>query len=391
MKTGNLQYVKQMNKSIVFERIKQMEPLSRADIAQITGLNKGTVSSLVAELLDESLVYESGPGESSGGRRPVLLHFNKKAGFSIGIDIGVNYLLGIVSDLVGDIHEKKYIPLNDQDDYPSFEAILFDLIENLINDAPKSPYGIIGVGIGVPGLVTNSQEIIFTPNLSWDQPDLKSNVEARFNIPVIIENEANAGAYGEKLYGAGRNQDDQVYISAGIGIGTGIIIDGNLYRGTSGFSGEIGHMTIDMNGKKCRCGNYGCWELYASELALLNEAKEKLPHLKENISLERLIELAEQKDEAVQAVFKRIGEFLGIGIVSIINSCNPKRIIVGNRLALAQKWLEASIFSVLKERTFSYNLDKVNICFSELSSLSSALGASAFVVEQFTQELFRTE
>ncbi len=200
MRTGNLQFVKQMNKSIVLDRIKELEPISRADIAQNTGLNKGTVSSLVSELLEESFVYESGPGESSGGRRPVLLHFNQKAGFAIGIDIGGNYLLGILSDLKGSIQEEKLIPFIDTD-FESVSIALQSLIQDLIESAPQSPYGIIGIGIGVPGIVTNNRKVLFTPNLNWQTMDLKEVVEDWFHVPVIIENEANAGAYGEKQFG----------------------------------------------------------------------------------------------------------------------------------------------------------------------------------------------
>ncbi|WEG11308.1 ROK family transcriptional regulator [Pullulanibacillus sp. KACC 23026] len=394
MKTGNLQFVKQMNKAIVFNRISELEPLSRADIAQNTGLNKGTVSSLVSELLEDSLVYESGPGESSGGRRPVLLHFNRRAGFSIGIDIGVNYLLGVVSDLVGTIYKKEIIS-HEHTDFESIAALLRGMIGELIQSAPESPYGIIGIGIGVPGVVTNSSEVLITPNLGWERMDLKKAVEQWFNIPVIIENEANAGAYGEMLYGAGKNVNDLIYLSAGIGIGTGIIIDGNLYRGTSGFSGEMGHITIDMNGRKCSCGNYGCLELYASENALLSEAKNGLSTLNaselKDLTFEALIEQAEQHNPEVRSLFDKIGTFLGIGIVSIINSFNPRKIIIGNRLAQASQWLEPSIQRLVKERALSHNEDNVDICFSELSSLSSALGASAFVNESFIEGLFKTE
>src|SRR5699024_3169411 len=145
-------FVKKENKKIVLDTIKKEFPISRADIAEITGLNKGTVSSLVSDLLKDHLIYESGPGKSSGGRRSVMLIFNKKAGYSIGIDLGVNYLLGVLTDLEGNIIYEKSIKTFELE-FQSIKEKLFLLIGDLIESKPPSPYGIIGIGIGVPGVV----------------------------------------------------------------------------------------------------------------------------------------------------------------------------------------------------------------------------------------------
>ncbi len=191
---------------------------------------------------------------------------------------------------------------------------------------------------------------------------------------------------------AGRNVNELVYISAGIGIGTGIIIDGKLYNGTSGFSGELGHMTIDRHGKKCRCGNYGCWELYASELALINEAALIFPDLSsEERSIEGLVQMAREENPHALSIFQKIGEALGIGLVTIINGLNPQKIIIGNRLALAKDFLKAPIQKVLDERTLPFNLENVEISFSERPYLSTALGTSAFAMDHFKESLFETE
>ena len=201
--TWNQQLIKRENKSIVLKYIQDCSPLSRADIAQKSGLNKGTVSSLVAELLEEQLILETGPGVSSGGRRPVMLSFNQGAGYSIGIDLGVNYILGVLTDLKGNILEKVQ-----QNYYAStFEQALEcikEIITYLIEETPPSAYNIVGIGIGAPGVVDSDGEFLLAPNLGWQNPSLKQGIEQAFNIPVIVENEANAGAYGEKIFGLGK-------------------------------------------------------------------------------------------------------------------------------------------------------------------------------------------
>jgi glucokinase-like ROK family protein len=377
--TWNQQVVKKNNKSLVLQMIIEQEPLSRADIAQVTGLNKATVSSLVNELLEEELTYESGPGESSGGRRPVLLHFNKGAGFSIGIDIGVNYILSVLTDLRGAILIEKKLPIPDS----SFSVVIEQvkkMIRTITAEMPDNRYGIIGIGIGVPGIVDKDGVVLLAPNLGWKNITLKKEIEDEFNVPVCIENEANAGAYGEKQFGTGQYLQNIIYISAGIGIGVGIILNGDLYRGKSGFSGEMGHMIIDVDGKQCSCGSKGCWEAYASELALLKLANNK------DTTLESLIQLAEENDENTLKLFEQIGTYLGYGINNIINTFNPEQVMIGNRLAMAKKWLEQPIRKTIETHTLSLHQSDLQLHFSKLSIYSAALGASAFAVENFIKD-----
>ncbi|PAE06063.1 ROK family protein [Terribacillus saccharophilus] len=381
--TFNQHVVKKGNKSLVLQTIQEFTPISRADIANKTGLNKGTVSSQVSELLAEDLILESGPGVSSGGRRPVMLLFNHLAGYSIGVDIGVNYILGILTDLQGNITNEKITHFNDLS-YEEIQIQLNMIIDSLLLSMPPSSYGLVGIGVGVPGTVSTEGEILLAPNLNWRNKDLKGFLEEKYKVPVLIENEANAGAYGEKKFGAGQSSDNLIYISVGIGIGVGLILNGELYKGHNGFSGELGHMTIEVDGPLCRCGNQGCWELYASEKALVNSAAEKgiRPAEGQKLSLEMLNELAEGGDPVAINIFREIGNYLGIGINNIINIFNPEQIIVGNRLASSGNWLRESIKEKQKQMLRTHQKD-LNICFSQLSRYSAALGASAYASENF--------
>lgn len=374
--TWNQQVVKKNNKALVLQLIMEKEPISRADIAQVSGLNKATVSSLVNELLAADLVYESGPGESSGGRRPVILHFNKVAGYSIGIDIGVNYVLCVLTDLKGNIIIEKNQTVH-KTSYAITIEVVKEMIHSLIAEMPSSRYGIIGIGVGVPGIVNIEGNVLLAPNLGWKNIQIKKDLEDLFHVPVIIENEANAGAFGEQQFGIGQDYQNIIYISAGIGIGVGIILNKELYQGKNGFSGEMGHMIIDINGKPCNCGSRGCWEAYASEQALLEKAGEN------SNSLENLIQLANRADINAQSLFTEIGAYLGYGINNIINTFNPDQVIIGNRLSLAKEWIEQPILSTIENHSLAYHQNEFQLDFSKLGKYSIAIGMSAFVVENF--------
>ncbi len=380
--TGNPHLIKKINKALVLDMVKSQGPLSRADVAQRLGLNKGTVSSLVKELMDEELVYEIGQGESSGGRRPVLLLFNEKAGYAIGIDLGVHYIIGILADLKGNIIQEKKAAFHYKD-YPTVLTLIKETIADLLEQMPRSRYGLIGIGIGVPGIVDKEGKLLFAPNLEWVNIPLKQDIEESFRVPVVIDNEANAGAYGEKRKGSGENYNNVIYISAGMGIGVGLILNGELYRGTNGFSGESGHMTIEVNGLRCRCGNIGCWELYASEQALLEKARVTMNN---ETSLEMLLQLAEGKNGDVLRLFEHIGHYLGIGINNLINTFNPEQVVIGNRLSMAKPWIEPSIKKIINQRTLPYHRTHVVIEFSKLSIYSTALGISFFAIEEFLKK-----
>lgn len=262
------------------------------------------------------------------------------------------------------------------------------MIESLIQNAPESPYGIVGIGIGVPGQVDNEQRIQLAPNLKWYNVDLKQVIEERYSIPVRIENEANAGAHAEHLYGAGKNIANQIYISIGMGIGTGIIVHNQLYKGTLGFSGEMGHFTIEANGRKCSCGNRGCWELYASESALLLAAEQnQILNANQEADLDILLEEARNSNPQVLQLLNTLGENIGVGIVNIINTFNPEAIIIGNRINRFKNWLTNPIERIIDERLANYFKESTEIRFSALNYRSTALGATSIAIEHFLSEI----
>ncbi|RKN80471.1 ROK family transcriptional regulator [Paenibacillus ginsengarvi] len=375
--TGDQYLVKKLNKSIVLDRIVAHSPLSRAQLSEMTGLNKATVSTLVGELAEEKLVYEIGLGVSSGGRKPVMLVFNKAAGFAVGIDIGVKYAIAILTDLDGHTIAERQIRLERRDADSAIRAIA-EAVRSLMAQAPDSPYGIVGAGVGVAGIVDDKGTVLFAPNLEWEHVELKQLLEQQLGVPVVVDNEANAGALGELRFGAAREASDIVYLSVGTGIGAGITIGGQLMRGFGGFFGEVGHTTIETNGKRCRCGNKGCWEQYASESAILEMA--------EPLGIDRfesLIELAHGGSPDAIRLFHQVGESLGIGIASLINTFNPELVLIGNQMTRAESWIRSAIDRVVAARSLPFHRKQAQIRFASLDTRSAVSGAAYSAVSAF--------
>ncbi|MFP7700328.1 xylose repressor [Bacillus velezensis] len=371
-------FVKKVNQKLLLNEILKNAPISRAKLSEMTGLNKSTVSSQVNTLMKENLVFEIGQGQSSGGRRPVMLVFNKKAGYSVGIDVGVDYVNGILTDLEGTIVLDQHHHLECSSPEIT-KDILIEMILHFIANMPQSPYGLIGIGICVPGLIDKNQKIVFAPNSNWRDIDLKSFIQKKFNVPVFIENEANAGAYGEKVFGAAKNHDNMIYASIGTGIGIGVIINNDLYRGVSGFSGEMGHMTIDFNGPKCSCGNRGCWELYASEKALLTSLQTK----EKKVSTQDIIDLAHLNDIETLHALQNFGFYLGIGLTNILNTFNPQAIILRNSIIESHPMVLHSIKSEVSSRVYSHLDNSYELLPSILGKNAPALGMSSIVIDHF--------
>lgn len=381
--TGDQALIKRMNTAIVLESVLQGAPLSRADISALTGLNKATVSSLVQDLIDSGLVREIGTGQSSGGRKPVLLEFVAESGYAVGIDLGVNYVRGVLTDLRGGVAVERTARLAKTSPDEVF-GILRPFIQSLVDEAPESAFGVVGIGVGVPGLVDRGGAVLYAPNLGWRDVPLQDALNRAFGIPVLIDNEANVGAIGERKFGSGRGIGSMIYVSVGMGIGTGLILQKELYKGAAGFSGELGHLSIEASGPPCRCGNRGCWELYASEQALLARAAEA--GIGEG-TLDSLLALAEGGDEQARALFAGIGESLGVGVANIVNVFNPEAVVIGNTMSRARPWLEEAMSRTTEARALNFHLRGIRLLFAELGDRSAVMGAAETAIAAFFKRL----
>lgn len=376
--TMDLMLVRQMNKALVLSLVRSSSPISRAEVARITGLNKSTISLVAADLIGEQQVVEIGEGHSSGGRRPQLLRFNDRAGFCVGVELGVNYMRGIACDLLGHPVLSRSIDLQEGIQPREAASRITGLVLELTGQLESAPMGILGVGVGVPGTVDAAQGVVLlAPNLAWQEVPLRAMLEQSIGLPIVVENEANAAALGERWFGAGRRHGDLLHVSLGAGVGAGIILGGQLFRGRHGVAGEVGHMTVDAAGPPCACGSRGCWELFTSERALRRDLPDRAGE-----RLSDLVAAAGRGDPAVIAAFHRTGEALGVGLASLVNLFDPELVVVGGPMAAAGPWLLNPAEQAFNKRVMPGPGRATRIVAGDLGADAAALGGAALLLDQ---------
>ncbi|MEH7415867.1 ROK family protein [Neobacillus drentensis] len=383
MKLADLNESKMHSQKVILSTIIKHYPISRAKLSELTNLNKATVSLQTNTLIEKHLVSEIGEGVSNGGRKPILLIFNKNAGYSIGVELAANYVQTILIDLEGNTLFSDYFEFANES-MEALQSTLVDRIRLVRDRVPESPYGIIGIGVGVHGFVNENQMAVYTPHSDWDKVNIKRLLKEHFNVPVFMDNEANAGAFGEKLYGAINNSDNSIYISVGTGIGLAIMFNNQLYRGSDGVSGEMGHMTIEFNGKKCRCGNQGCWEQYASERAFFTNFS-RIKNGRE-LTLEKANKMIQENDGDILMEIEKFGYYFGVGLTNLINTFNPDTIVLRSNLIEANPIILKSIKKAVSNRISRYIPLKSEIFISQLSRNAAVLGAASFMIKKFLED-----
>ncbi|WP_081823917.1 ROK family transcriptional regulator [Paenibacillus sp. UNC451MF] len=380
--SGDSSLLKSINKSTLLGLIKLHAPISRAELAKRTKLTRATVSALVEELITEYWVVESGIGESSGGRKPMMLEIHNEAGYIIGVDLRSTNMLVIVSDMCGAIVRKSLYPYEQAGQADKVLQQLLTILRQERADLPESPLGLLGVGIGIHGFVEYpSSRILFVPHTGWKKLNWKDTVEEELGIPVLIDNEANLAALGELEFGAAADCSNMLYLSVASGIGAGLVLQGEIFRGNNGYAGEIGHTTMELNGRPCSCGNQGCWETYASERAIANDL-----HMDYTPGFTaRILERLNRGDTEAIDVVRRAGLHLGVGIGNMMHMLNPQMIVIGNAMGQYAPWINESIHESLDSR-FSYlSSFNVQVTYSRLGEDCCALGAISAVIREKMQ------
>ncbi|WNQ09743.1 ROK family transcriptional regulator [Paenibacillus aurantius] len=381
---GDHSLLKSINLTSLLDLIRRKAPISRAELAKSTRLTRATVSTLVEELIARHLVVETGTGESSGGRRPTMLEINRNAGYIAGVDLRAKDLLVLAVNLQGEPVLKRTEEYERPQDEEHTRKQLTALIGEIRNELPLSPLGLCGVGVGIHGFVGHpGGEILFVPHFGWKRLAWKEALEKEWRVPVWIDNEANLAALGELESGAAADCSDMLYVSVGAGIGGGLILDRNIFRGSHGYAGEIGHTTIERGGRLCTCGNRGCWEMYASEKAL---AESLGLRYKPGVTAEVTRRLQEGDAEAREAI-RDIGGSLAVGIGNLINTFNPQMVVLGNAIAFYRSWLEEVMASSMRSRFPFRSGEAVEIRYSELGEEACARGAAFMGIREMMKRV----
>lgn len=380
---GNRDLIKAINRSMILKIIKKHNLIPRVEIARITGLSAATVSGLTGELIQDGLVVERESGDSSGGRRPILLSINPEGGFVVGIKIMEDHLIGAITDLEATPIGRGSMPLKDT----SPEAIALnikEMIGQLLVDV--SPNKLLGVGVGMAGIIDSMNGIVvMSPYFGWKNIPFSAMIEAQLSVPVIVDNDVNTLAFAEKWYGAGQEAKDFLLVTLGRGIGLGIMTNEKLYHGYNGGAGELGHTVAVPHGKLCTCGKRGCLEMYASDAALLAEAKGCFAAGTISIepnSIEQISELFDLKNECITEILHQAGELLGQSIANLVNIFNPKLVIITGEGVRIGSGMLSPLRDAIFENVMPDLAKDLEILIETLNDDAWARGAASLILHE---------
>lgn len=388
MRQGTFQWMKSVNKSIILNKIRTDAPISRAQIAKETKLTPPTVSSNVKELIEQGIVIESKLGESQGGRKPTMLLINQQAFYVIGVDAGPEKIDCILVDLAGSIIQRSSSRLTTPITNEQYLTILKDCIHTCMQSTPAIMDNMIGIGVAMHGVVeVKTGTSLFAPILGLTNIPIKEELEKEFMLSVKVENDARAMALGESWFGDQGEVDSMLAVNIGHGVGAGLVIDGKLYHGAQDIAGEVGHMTIDLHGEVCECGNRGCLQTFITGPALVRRAKKSLLSVEgenQQISGEKIYELAISGHEDFRTLLRETGEIIGIGLTNLIHIINPEKIVLGGGVTKSGQFILPEILKTIEERALTPQAKKTKIVITTLGDDATLLGAvSLLLVELF--------
>ena len=375
------------NEAMLLRRIWQARCVSRADLARETGLSASTVSSIVGRFADDGLVRLQESGPSRGGRPPLMVAFADDAFCIVGAEIGATHVTVALTDLRGRILAEAYRPFATRERPDETLALLVESVQRCRLAAGAAGVRCLGVGVAVPSPLDARRpgELSALILPAWRGIHLVDRLEAAFGLPVVIENDANAGALAERWFGFGG--DDFTFIKVGTGIGAGHVMGGALYRGATGIAGELGHLAIDPSGPACSCGNRGCLHVLAGTPALLQLAAE-VPGLESppKTALELVAACVGGAPWAVEIV-QKLGAWLGIGIAGLVNLLNPSHIILGGEVVQAGEALLGPLRASASARSLLFSAAEVEIRATSLGPAATAIGAGALMLDRALDEL----
>jgi len=345
MRTGRRDLIRDLNRTLVLNLVRERSALSRADLARISGLSPSTVTAITASLLDDGFLLEddqpASPGTGTGviGRPATPLRVDPGAGHVVGIKVAPDNVTAAVTDLAATPLATATIARGHEDD-PNAVADLFETTVRAVLDAALVRRdSLFGVGIGVPGIVDPATgRVADSPLLEWAHLDLVGLLEDRLGLPVLLDNDVNTLTVAEQLFGAGRGLPNFLVATIGRGIGMGIVINGVVYRGARGGAGELGHVQAVPNGPDCWCGRRGCLEAVAAEPALVREVLASTGRLVQPADLGPLA----ARDERVAGILEHAGRLVGRAIASVTTVLDPQRVVVsGEGVRLGDRYLGA--------------------------------------------------
>ncbi len=371
--------IRDINRQIVLNYVREREPISRAEIARESNLQRSTVSAIVDELEAEGLVEEVGEGESTGGRPPTMLRLRTAGAIAIGVAVTPDVTTVACSDLVGRVLAQRQFP-TDLDS----EKTIGQAIEGIQECLRLKGGTIESIGVSLPGMVDPSTGVaIYIPYFKWRDLPFARMISSVVGLPVTIDNDANAVALAELWFGRPEVSDarDFILVLAAEGVGTGIVFDGQIYRGERGAAGEFGHMIIGTKAPvECSCGNRDCWEAFSSErAALARYHKLRGASVDAPISFIQLVDRALAGEEHARSALIDMALCLGVGISNLVVGFSPEAVVVGGEITRAWSLVEGALKQTI-EHSVRRGLPSARILPSTLGENPTLMGALSLVL-----------
>lgn len=379
----------------VVTAIRRQGPLSRTDLAQELDFSRATVTSIVGRMLSAQVLDEVGEGRSAGGRRPLLLDINPYFGLVAGVDIGATSVDIALADFRGQILERISEPADVTQAPGPFLKWVCELVQQLLDEIGQPASSLVAMGVGVPGPVEFSSGLLIAPPLMplWEGYPIQAAITERFpGARVVVDNDVNIMAKGEQQAGAGKGIDNFLFVKMGTGIGCGIIWHGEVYRGSDGCAGDVGHICVDYNGPTCRCGNQGCLEAMAAGPAIAAKGTEAARAGQSPFLAQRLIEngsltaqdvgeAAASGDRAANLIIRQSGQMVGGVLAGLVNFFNPRAIFIGGGVANIGHMLLSSVRQATWRRANPLSTRHLNLAYSELGEDAGVIGAIWLALE----------
>ena len=373
--------IRDINRQIVLNYVRERSPISRAEIARETALQRSTISSIIEDLQIANLVEEIGMADSTGGRKATLLQLKTEKPIAVGIDIRPTLTTIAVADLAGHIIEKEIFPTS-----PNADFMLGELIERLREISFKYSDSSLEVGISLPGIVDQTTgKATYIPYFEWYNWEISRAITAQTGLKVRIDNDANAMALAELWFGKTeiRRNSNFIMILVAEGIGTGIVVDGQVYRGDRGAAGEFGHMVIgEKSPVACSCGNFDCLEAHTSETATIERYQRAFGNRftqNGNTGIEQIISLALRGEEQAVKTLKHTAKYLGIGISNLIVGLSPQAIVIGGKITKVWDIIQDDLSQTI-DRSIRRGLPATQILPSSLEANPTLMGAISLVL-----------
>ncbi len=387
--------IKTLNQFRILNTIRIAGSISRTEIAQIIGQSRATITNITAKMIASDLIYEKEiEGSSTRGRNRVKLAMNPDAAYVVGIKVSAFRIGCVVTDILANVKSSIVMPVRTAERPVEFVADLIEeAIRHCVKEAGLTLKQISGIGIGVPGLVDGRQGVSYwSPLYKRGATPLKDLIQKRFAIKTYVDNDANTVTLSQLWIGEGKGINNFIVVTIEDGLGMGVVIDGELHRGSHGFAGEIGHFIATPSGELCRCGKKGCYEAYISNFGILNGVKQLCAQGEwscddpKALSFEEVLEGARSGAPALVGIFNRAGLYLGLALSGIIQIFNPSKIIITGNGTQSGELVFDTMYKTLKESTASDLLSTTEVSVHPWQDIDWSLGAACFVL----QELYKS-